>query len=300
MISLLKDVTGSRGENIVDLCLTEYTGLSFPLFCPGFLGDKWPAIDFYVELTSVSGSGMYFFGQAKATTGKISPKAKVLRISSKKRDIERLQKIPAPTYLFGIHEPSKRVFVRCIHAKTPLKAITSIPLKNQLTMANLQTNNIRIRMNTTDTREFVGRRGELMAELFLQDLNPFYIARNTSSDIGIDFFVGFLNSKGGLNLVAVEVKTTEQILTKRFKISKRTHDLLASSNIPGLLLIVDVKHNRFFYHVPTKVEVSLDANSVIVDIVEFTDQSVELLMEQFFTISVDTPTISAKKKFRKN
>lgn len=139
MIASLNDVTGFRGEKFVEVELTEYSGRPAPLFRPGFLGDKWPAVDFYVELNSVIGSGMYFLGQAKATAKPLPKKARVVRISSTKHDIERLQKIPAPTYIFGIHEPTKRVFVRCVHAGTPLKAITSIPLKNQLTATNLQT-----------------------------------------------------------------------------------------------------------------------------------------------------------------
>jgi Ni,Fe-hydrogenase I large subunit len=139
MTSFLNDVTGFRGEKLVELCLTEYSTLPAPLFRPGFLGDKWPALDFYVELTSSIGSGMYFFGQAKATTGKLTKRSKVLKISSDLDDVERLRKIPAPTYIFGIHEPSKRVFARCVHASTPSKAITSIPLANELTLAKLQT-----------------------------------------------------------------------------------------------------------------------------------------------------------------
>lgn len=138
MISLLNDVTGFRGERIVELCLTDYSSFKSPLFRPGFLGDKWPAIDFYVELTSSTGSGMYFFGQAKASTSKLSTRSRVLPISSDKNDVERLLKIPAPTYIFGIHEPSKRVFARSVNAGTPKKAISSIPLAFELTSANLK------------------------------------------------------------------------------------------------------------------------------------------------------------------
>lgn len=136
--ALLRDVTGFRGELLVELCLTDYSNFPAPLFRPGFLGDKWPAIDFYVELSSSTGVGMYFFGQAKATTSKLTPRSRVLSISSDRDDVRRLLKIPAPTYILGIHEPTKRVFARAVHAGTPIKSITSIPLKNELTSANLQ------------------------------------------------------------------------------------------------------------------------------------------------------------------
>ncbi len=41
-----------------------------------------------------------------------------------------------------------------------------------------------------------GRRGELITELFLQDLNPSFVAK-PSSDFGYDFYVGFQNANGG-------------------------------------------------------------------------------------------------------
>jgi hypothetical protein len=104
----------------------------------GFLGDKWPAIDFYLELTSTSGSGMYFFGQAKTTASILTKRSKVLPISSDRDDVERLLKIPAPIYMLGVYELSKHVFARSIHNGTSNKAITSIPLAYELTGSNLQ------------------------------------------------------------------------------------------------------------------------------------------------------------------
>src|SRR4051812_815936 len=98
----LRDVTGFRGEKIVELCLTDYEAFAKPLFRPGFLADKWPAIDFYVELTSVRGKRLYFFVQAKSTNSVLAPRSSALRISTKKKDIERLLRIPGPTYIFGV------------------------------------------------------------------------------------------------------------------------------------------------------------------------------------------------------
>lgn len=138
MNSELKDVTGFRGEKIVELCLTDYQAFRKPLFRPGFLGDKWPAIDFYVELTAVPGKRPYFFGQVKATTSKLTATSKNLSVSTKKEDIQRLLRIPGPTYILGVHEPSKRVFVRSVHTGVAVKAITRIPLTYELTSANLK------------------------------------------------------------------------------------------------------------------------------------------------------------------
>ncbi len=138
MTTELNDITGFRGEKIVELCLTDYSDFPKPLFRPGFLGDKWPAIDFYVELTAVRGKRLYFFVQAKATTSTLTEHSTNLSVSTKKKDIDRLLRIPGPTYILGIHEPSKRVFIRSVHTGIPVKAITRIPIIYELTSANLR------------------------------------------------------------------------------------------------------------------------------------------------------------------
>jgi hypothetical protein len=61
-----------------------------------------------------------------------------ITISVKKQDIERLLRIPGPTYILGVHEPSKRVFVRSVHEGTSLRAITRIPISRELTSKNLR------------------------------------------------------------------------------------------------------------------------------------------------------------------
>lgn len=134
----LRDVTGFRGEKIVELCLTDYQAFPGPLFRPGYLEGKWPAIDFYVELTSVRGKRLYFFAQAKSTTSPLRVHSASLNISTKKKDIDRLLRIPGPTYLLGVHEPSKRVFVRSVHPGIAVRAITRIPVAYELTSANLR------------------------------------------------------------------------------------------------------------------------------------------------------------------
>jgi hypothetical protein len=112
--------------------------LSQPVVSPRvFLGDKWPAIDFYVELTAIKNQRPYFFVQTKSTAVPIRPQAKRLQISTKKSDVPRLLGIPGPTYIFGVHEPTQRVFVRSVHAGLKTSSITSIPLSHELNSANL-------------------------------------------------------------------------------------------------------------------------------------------------------------------
>lgn len=132
-----RDIIGFRGEKIVELTLTNDTTAG-TLFRPGFLGDKWPAVDFYVELNHVAGSRPYFFAQAKTTTADLGPRADNLAIRTKAEDIGRLLELPGPTYILGVHEPTHRVFIRAVHSGVPRTAITKIPLAYELHHDNLQ------------------------------------------------------------------------------------------------------------------------------------------------------------------
>lgn len=137
MSANVEEITGFRGERITELALTSYTAFTQPLFKPGFLGDKWPSIDFYVELNFVQGRRPYFFAQTKATRSPITERSSSLKISTNKKDIERLLQIPGPTYIIGVHEPTMRAFVRSVHEGLPVQAITRIPFSHELTSANL-------------------------------------------------------------------------------------------------------------------------------------------------------------------
>jgi hypothetical protein len=134
----LQDVTGFRGEKIVELCLTEYSQFAWPLFRPGFLGDKWPAVDFYVELNGIRGRRPFFLIQTKSSAAKLTSHADSLRISSTKDDIRRLLEIPGPTYILGVHEPTRRVFAKSVHDGVAIRAVTRIQFKHELTSDNLR------------------------------------------------------------------------------------------------------------------------------------------------------------------
>ena len=95
----------------------------------------------------------------------------------------------------------------------------------------------------------IGRRSELMAELFLQELNPKFLAR-PAEDFGFDFLVTFKNPKGGLNTYGVEVKGTERPVSSSFPIDKELYRRMIHSNVPGFLLVANVKQNKLFYSWP--------------------------------------------------
>ena len=105
-------------------------------------------------------------------------------------------------------------------------------------------------MSTQTKAQLRGRRAELMTELFLEELQPRFVARVTNSDFVFDFLISFLNARGGINTFAVYVKSTEQPVNGKFELQRDLYKTLANSNLPVLLLVVDVKQNQFYYAWP--------------------------------------------------
>lgn len=138
----LNDARGKKGENILAVCLLDYSLTSYPLFYPEFLGDKFPGVDYLVLLERVPNRQPYFFAQVKTTANDFIPSTEKcperLEITTHKEDIENLLEIPSPTYILGIHEPSKRVFARSVFTGTPVQAITRISVQNELTPSTLK------------------------------------------------------------------------------------------------------------------------------------------------------------------
>lgn len=95
-------------------------------------------------------------------------------------------------------------------------------------------------------KQLVERRGELLAEFFLEDFAPAFLAR-PSADLGYDYLMGLANAEGGMNLAAVQVKATERPVPSRMPIRRDMYDRMAHSNVPVLFLVVDVKKNLLYY-----------------------------------------------------
>ena len=99
----------------------------------------------------------------------------------------------------------------------------------------------------TSHSKMIGQRGELLAELFLEDLGAKFVARSEIPHFPYDLVMGFTTSTGGINIYAVEVKATEQPISSQYPLPRRSADSITKSNIPVLLLVVDVKRNRLYY-----------------------------------------------------
>lgn len=102
-----KDDIGNRGEAIFELRITDPLGPSGdPLFRPYHLGEKFPALDYLVELVGLpTGRVGYFFAQVKSTRKGFTRRTPVrLPVKITQRDIDRMLTYPGPTYIIGIDE----------------------------------------------------------------------------------------------------------------------------------------------------------------------------------------------------
>jgi Domain of unknown function (DUF4365) len=134
---------------------------------------------------------------------------------------------------------------------------------------------------------YIGRRGELLAELFLTDLSPDMIDKTGPRDTGIDFFVRFRNDRGGTNTFGVEVKSTELPVRSTFTMDRKSYANLAYSNVPTLLLLVNVKLNKLYYAWVDRYQLDRDAANVRVRFREI-DDHVKLTLRRQMT-SGDLP-----------
>lgn len=98
-----RDAIGARGERIAHNLLTRFHGRDEPLFQVQFLGDKYPAIDFFVELVGAAGSqAPFFFVQVKTTMQGYAGSGRRLKVRVDRAEMHGLVRYPAPTYIIGV------------------------------------------------------------------------------------------------------------------------------------------------------------------------------------------------------
>lgn len=100
----LRDALGQRGESIFRVLITKFHADHGPLFNVQFLGDKWPCVDFIVELVGAGPTVPYFFVQVKATRRGYTKQTNRLRVGVPGHKVKELAAYPAPTYVVGIDE----------------------------------------------------------------------------------------------------------------------------------------------------------------------------------------------------
>ena|SRR5258708_38447773 len=131
------DFIGQRGQNIASERLMEFCGNALPYFNPHVLGDKCPTFDLLVELVGPANDAHYFLAQVKATKKGYANGTVRLKVGVKGADIERMVRCPVPTYLIGVDEPAKAVYIVAIRGALKGR-ISSIPTRYPLDAANLR------------------------------------------------------------------------------------------------------------------------------------------------------------------
>jgi hypothetical protein len=120
--------------------------------------------------------------------------------------------------------------------------------------------------------ELLSRRAELMVELFLQELNPAFIAQ-PSRDIGFDYLVSFPSRRGSSNTFGVAVKATTKHDAPVFAVSKRMYNQLAHSNSSAFLLVADVKQNKLYFGFPPKIDTRKTGSTIDVPLTQINSQT---------------------------
>lgn len=105
------NVIGDRGESIVKVLLTRYHGRPSPFFYPQFLGEKYPTVDFLVELEGTRGvQTAFFLAQVQATRLGYNARGK-LKTQFKRSKMSNLVTYPVPTYVIGVDEAREVAFI---------------------------------------------------------------------------------------------------------------------------------------------------------------------------------------------
>ena len=132
----MQNALGQRGEVLFYLLITRFYGRKQPVFRPQFLGDKWPTIDFVVELTNYPGNLIpYFFVQVKTTQQGYTKKNNRLKVKISASDMKRLSLFPAPTYVVGVDELNEQGYIVSANGeynKAATSLSTRFPLNQEI------------------------------------------------------------------------------------------------------------------------------------------------------------------------
>jgi hypothetical protein len=132
------DDIGDRGQWLFCLLLTQICpGQNEPYFRPRFLGDKYPTVDYLVEL--VGSEAYFFFVQVKSTRQgyRQGSRNRRLRVNVAREDVRRMVASPVPAYVVGIDEPQEVGYLLSVNE--PRRAgLGGLPARHLLDCGDLQ------------------------------------------------------------------------------------------------------------------------------------------------------------------
>jgi hypothetical protein len=125
-----RNALGERGEAILKvLLLTPHGGA--PLFRLAHLGEKWPTVDYLVEL--VGKPGNFLFLQVKTTQDGVQKNGR-LRVGVDKEKYNDLALFRIPKYIVGVNSETEDAYICAVTRSTDRKLsslVTSHSLKKK-------------------------------------------------------------------------------------------------------------------------------------------------------------------------
>jgi hypothetical protein len=128
---MFKDALGDHGEYLFAGLITSFDDLPMSRFRVCYLGAKWPAADVLLELeTAHLGDSVdtrpICFVQVKTTQQDLISLESRLPVRLSREQVRALARYPAPTYLAGIHEPTKQGWLLAVTGQAE-RALSSMP-----------------------------------------------------------------------------------------------------------------------------------------------------------------------------
>jgi hypothetical protein len=124
-VKVSTNAVGDFGENLAQAHFSRPVRGAYrrPLFRAAHLGEKYPVVDFIVDILDGNEDSLgFFFVQVKATNS-AKRKAKTLALHIELPKYNRLAQIPAPTFLVGVDIDAETVYL--VSAARPEKKASS-------------------------------------------------------------------------------------------------------------------------------------------------------------------------------
>jgi hypothetical protein len=119
---------GKRGENIFATIISRNVASRGFLFDPTFLGDKFPTVDFHVDLLQYPYKA-FFYASVKTTTLGYYPGDEKIKITIGKDEVAELNKFLIPVYIIGIDETQEKGYLISANNLDTSLNINGIPTK---------------------------------------------------------------------------------------------------------------------------------------------------------------------------
>jgi hypothetical protein len=129
---------GKRGENIFSTIISRYVPTAGFMLDPTFLGEKFPSVDFHVDLLNYPHKKGFFFASVKTTTRGYNADQSRLKITVDKDEIAELNKFPVPVYLFGIDENEETGFFLNANSLDNTHNLNGIPVDYPVNLDNIE------------------------------------------------------------------------------------------------------------------------------------------------------------------